>query len=168
VIRGAALLAAFAVAATTPAAAQQAGQPLSDIAQAAAQRGVKVCLDSIDALAKDLSASHRVGVFLFNRVDGADTNVVSLSMELTPSPSGASQYVSATFSPMATGACQTTVETVIAWQASCVQAGLSFPGYQMSGQLLEGVRTLSAGGTARLFLMTTPSGCVSIEKMIFF
>ncbi len=147
---------------------QEQAAPLSSLAQAAAQRGVSTCLPSIDALANDLAARHNVGVFLFNRVENADANVVSISFELTPSPAGGSHYMSATFSPSGAGVCQAVIETVMVWQKGCVDAGLEFPGYRVAGRLLDNVQMLSADGATRLFLMPTPSGCISIEKTAFF
>lgn len=141
---------------------------LSAIAQAAAQRGVSTCLANIDKLAKNLAASHDIGVYLFNKLDDADKNLFSISMELTPSPSGGPLYVSASFMPAANGTCQVMLESTISWASGCVEVGLAYPGYKVVGQLLGAIKTLAAEGPERLFLMPTFSGCLSIEKSIYY
>jgi hypothetical protein len=157
------------IALPAPGVAQTAPEPLSPIAQAAAQRGVRTCLSSVEALSRDLSARYDVGVFLFNRVEEADSNVLSISMELEPSPSGGTFYLSASFAPSPGGRCQIIIETTVPWNSGCVAVGLAYPGYQVTGPLLKSIRTLAATGPERLFLLPTgPSSCISIEKTVHF
>lgn len=141
---------------------------LSPIALAAAQRGISTCLDSVDRLARNLSETHSIGAYLFNRIDDADRSLFSVSMELSPSPSGGPLYVSASFVPKPTGGCQVMLESTIAWASSCTEVGLAYPNYRVTGQLLGEIRTLAADGPERLFLMPTFDGCVSIEKSVYF
>ena len=162
------LLAGLVCCLAAPAAAQTADAALSPVAQAAAQRGIRTCLSRIDALARDLAIRHSIGAYLFNRLDGADGNFVSISMELTPSPSGGPFYLSATFVPVAGAQCQVQVETVLHWSSDCVPVGLAYPGFQITGVLLGAVRVLAATGTERLFLMPAGTGCISIEKSVYF
>jgi len=168
VIRAAVLAAGLLAAA--PAAAQQAGGELSAIAQAAAQRGIRTCLPAIDRLAKNLSASFDIGIFLFNQVERPDSGLVSISMELSPAPSGAgSAYVSASFVPVGDAACQVMVESTMYWTNRCVTVGVGYQNYQVVGTLLKEIGILSDGGTQRLFLVPAgTSGCVSVEKSVYF
>lgn len=166
---GSALVGLIAMLQITPAASQTGeATQLSAIAQAASQRGVVTCLASIDALAKDLATKHNIGVYLFNRLESANANLVSISMELTPAPSGGSLYVSASFVPTVEGKCQVMVESVLSWASGCTQVGIAYPGYQVTGKMLENISILAAKGTERLFLMPTLSGCVSIEKSVYY
>ena len=148
--------------------AQQAAQPLTPVGQAAAQRGISTCLPNIELLARSVSESHDIGAYIFNQLDEADSNLVSVSMEVTPSPSGGPLYLSASFVPQPNGTCQVMVESVLAWASDCAPVGLAYPGYRITGKLLGEIRTLAASGPERLFLMPTPSGCVSIEKSVYF
>lgn len=164
----AALLVALPLA--SPAAAQQAGGELSPVAQAAAQRGIETCLPAIDKLAKNLSQGFSIGVFLFNQTENPDNGLVSISMELSPAPSGSgSAYVSASFVPVAGGACQVMVESTMSWTNRCTTVGVGYQNYQVVGALLKEIDMLSDGGTQRLFLMPgANNGCVSIEKSVYF
>lgn len=166
---GSALVGLVAMLQITPVVSQtgEAAQ-LSAIAQAASQRGIVTCLASIDALAKDLASKHNIGVYLFNKLESADANLVSISMELTPAPSGGSLYVSASFVRTVEGKCQVMVESVLSWASGCTYVGIAYPGYQVTGKLLENVSILAAQGTERLFLMPTLGGCVSIEKSVYY
>jgi hypothetical protein len=160
---------ALAALAATPATGQVAPPAeLSTIAQAAAQRGIRTCLQSIDALAKDLARRYSIGVYFFNQLDRPDAGLVSISMELTPGPSDGPVYVSASFVPMAGAGCQVMLESTIAWQAKCAQVGVAYPGYRPSGTLLRDIGISAATGSERLFLIETPTGCISIEKSVYF
>jgi len=159
---------AAGIALSLPATGQDNAEPLSSIAEAAAQRGVRTCLVNIDRLAKNLAIKHDIGVYIFNKLDAADSNVVSLSMELTPSPSGGPFYVSASFVPVSNGGCQVLVESVLSWMSGCPQVQLAYPGYNIVGQLLADVSTLASTGPERLFLLPTPTGCISVEKSVYF
>lgn len=161
-------MALLGLAGVWPAMAQQQNEPLSAIAEAAGQRGIRTCLPSIDRLAKNLAASYSIGVYLFNRLEEPDSNLVSISMELTPSPSGGAFYMSATFVPVGNGGCQVMLETTMHWASGCVPVGLAYPGLQVAGRLLNDITIMAAQGTERLFLMPVASGCVSIEKSIIF
>jgi hypothetical protein len=142
---------------------------LSAIGQAAAQRGIRTCLPKIDRLATGLAASYDIGVFFFNQLDRPDEGLVSISMELTPSPSNGPVYLSGTFVPVAGSECQVMVETTIHWASNCAAVGIAYPGYQLVGQLLRDVRILASQGSERLFLMPAgPAGCISIEKTVYF
>lgn len=151
-----------------PAPAQQPGE-LSSIAQAAAQRGIKTCLPAIDTLSKNLATTFDIGIFLFNQVEKPDTGLVSISMELSPAPSGSgSAYVSASFVPVG-GACQVMVESTMSWTNRCVTVGVGYQNYQVVGTLLREIGMLSDGGTQRLFLLPgAHNSCVSIEKSVYF
>lgn len=153
---------------TLPVAAQQDGA-LSAIAQAAQQRGIKTCLPAIDRLSKNLGATFDIGIFLFNQVEQPDTGLVSISMELSPAPSGSgSAYVSASFVPVGT-ACQVMIESTMSWTSRCVTVGVGYQNYQVVGTLLKEIGILSDGGTQRLFLLPgAHDGCVSIEKTVYF
>lgn len=156
--------------AALPATAQQADGGLSAIAQAAAQRGIKTCLPAIDRLAQNLSKSFDIGIFLFNQVESPDTGLVSISMELSPAPSGSgSAYVSASFVPMGETACQVMVEATMSWTNRCTTVGVGYQNYQAVGTLLKEIGILTDGGTQRLFLLPgANNGCVSIEKSVYF
>jgi hypothetical protein len=169
VIRAGFVCALMAVA-TAPAIAQTPSAELSAIAQAAEQRGIKTCLPAIDRLAKNLAANFDIGVFLFNQVEQPDLGLVSISMELSPAPSGSgSAYVSASFAPLASGACQVMVESTMSWTNRCTTVGVGYQNYQAVGTLLREIGILSDGGTQRLFLMPgANNGCISIEKSVYF
>jgi hypothetical protein len=163
----AALLAA--VLAGAAGAQEQSAESLSPIAQAAAQRGIATCLPAIDRLAKELAATHDIGVFLFNQLDQPDAGLASISMELTPSPSDGPLYLSASFVSTPAGGCQVMVEATIYWASNCTAVGLAYPGYTVTGHLLGEIRILAAQGAERLFLMPAlGNGCISIEKSVYF
>lgn len=167
--RGAATLLAlvFAVVAA-PVQSQTVPSGLSAIAEAAAQRGVVRCLGKIDALARSLAEKHDIGVFIFNDLAGPDSRTVSISMELSPSPSGGSAYASASFTPNALGGCEVLVESVLYWSSRCALVGLAYPGYESTGPLLANIEARSPTGSARLFLMPAGTGCISIEKSVYY
>lgn len=150
--------------------AQEQGGELSAIGQAAAQRGIVTCLPANDRLAKNLATSFDIGIFLFNQVEQPDKGLVSISMELSPAPSGnGSAYVSASFVPVGTSACQVMVESTMYWTNRCVTVGVGYQNYRTVGMLLKEIGILSDGGTQRLFLMpAADNGCVSIEKSVYF
>jgi hypothetical protein len=142
---------------------------LSPLGQAAQQRGIATCLSTIDALAKELAKTYDLGVFLFNQIDRPDTGLVSISLELTPSPSGGPVYMSANFIAKPDGGCQIMVESTISWDSPCTTVGVAYPQYRVAGHLLKDISILAAQGSERLFLMPTPrGGCVSVEKTVFF
>lgn len=142
---------------------------LSAVGQAAAQRGVRTCLPKIDRLATGLASTYNVGVFFFNQLDRPDEGLVSISMELRPSPSNGPIYLTGTFVPVGGSDCQVMVETTIHWASNCAAVGLAYPGYQLVGQLLRDVRILASQGSERLFLMPAGQGdCISIEKSVYF
>jgi hypothetical protein len=153
---------------SAPALAQQDSE-LSAIALAAQQRGIRTCLPAIDKLSKNLGTAFDIGIFLFNQVEQPDTGLVSISMELSPAPSGSgSAYVSASFVPVGT-ACQVMVESTMSWTNRCVTVGVGYQNYQVVGTLLKEIGILSDGGTQRLFLLPgAHDGCVSIEKSVYF
>lgn len=140
------------------------------ITRAAAERGVTTCLPAIDRLASNLGRSFDIGLFIFNQREQPDTGLVSLSLELSPAPSGSgSAYVSASFVALPGGACQVMVESTISWTNRCVTVGVNYPNYRVVGTLLREIGMLSDGGPQRLFLLPTASnGCISIEKSVYF
>ncbi len=147
---------------------QTAPSTLSAIAQAAQQRGTARCLDRIDALAKNLGEKYDIGVFIFNDLANPDSRVLSLSLELSPSPSGGSAYMSATFAPNALNGCDIMVESAIYWSSKCSAVGLAYPGYIASGKLLANIEIRENAGPARLFLVPSGAGCLSIEKSVYY
>ena len=142
-------------------------QERGPIAAAAAQRGVKTCLDAIDRVTTNLGKDRRIGAFFFNQIDGADQNLISISLEATPSPSGSPLYISLTFAP-AGERCQASIESTMTWTTSCANAALTFPQYRVSGRLLDSIQMMESDGTGRLFLVPQPSGCLTIEKAVIF
>lgn len=146
--------------------AQEAPQ-LGPIALAAAQRGVKTCLDTIDRVTTNIGKDRQIGAFFFNQIDGADENLISISLEATPSPSGGPLYVSLTFAP-AGERCQASIESTMSWATSCANAALTFPQYRVSGRLLQAVQMMESDGTGRLFLIAQGEGCLTIEKAAIF
>jgi hypothetical protein len=149
--------------------AQDVAPQLSAIAQAAAQRGIRTCVPKIDRLATGLASTYDIGVFFFNQLDRPDDGLLSISMELTPSPSNGPVYLSATFVPVGGDDCQVMIETTIHWVSNCAAVGLAYPGYQVVGQLLRDVRILATDGSERLFLIPAgPNACLSIEKSVYF
>lgn len=154
--------------AAAPVQSQGVPSGLSAIAQAAAQRGVVRCLGKIDKLARVLAEKHDIGVFIFNDLAGPDTRTVSISMELSPSPSGGSAYASATFTPNAFSGCEVLVESVLYWSSKCTAVGLAYPGYASTGPLLGDIEVRAPTGSARLFLMPAGTGCISVEKSVYY
>jgi len=168
VIRPSVLIVA-AAALAAPAWAQETTE-LSAIAQAAAQRGIRTCLPAIDKLATSLATTFDIGIFLFNQVEQPDIGLSSISMELSPAPSGSgSAYLSASFVPLSSGACQVMVESTMSWTNRCLTVGVGYQNYQVVGTLLKEIGILSDGGTQRLFLLPgANNGCISIEKSVYF
>lgn len=167
------MAALLAMALPLPAHGQTSAQPqlleMTPIGQAAAQRGVRTCLANVDAFARDLGSRYDIGVYIFNRLDAADSNLFSLSLELSPSPSGEAFYMSASFAPAVDQHCHVMLETTIVWRSDCARVGVAYPAFKLGNPLLRGISTLATGGTERLFLM--PAGeaaCVSVEKNIYF
>jgi len=153
-----------------PTAAQdQPAEGLSALAQVARQRSITTCLSSIDAFAKEIGRSYDIGAFVFNQIERPDEGLVSISLELSPGPSGAPVYMSANFVAKPGGGCQVMVETTVSWDSSCAAAGLAYPQYRVGGHLLKDIGIAEAGGIERLFLIpTVRSGCIAIEKSVFF
>lgn len=161
---GALLLVGFAL---PGAASAQDAAPLGPIAQAAAQRGVKTCLTAIDRVTSSIGKDRQMGAFFFNQIDGADDNLISISLGALPSPSGQPLYASLTFAPNGER-CQATVESTMAWSVNCATAALTFQQYRISGRLIPEIQIMEAEGTARLFLIPQGEGCLTIEKAVIF
>ena len=105
---------------------------------------------------------------MFNDLAGPDSRTVSISMELSPYPSGGSAYASATFTPNALGGCEVLVESVLYWSSRCALVGLAYPGYESTGPLLGDIEVRAPTGTARLFLKPAGAGCISVEKSVYY
>ncbi|SFZ83317.1 hypothetical protein SAMN02983003_1577 [Devosia enhydra] len=153
--------------------AQTSAQPqllqMTPLGQAAAQRGVRTCLANVDAFARDLGDRYDIGVYIFNKLEQADRNLFSLSLELSPSPSGDAFYMSASFAPAVDGQCHVMLESTIIWRSSCAAVGLAYPGFQPGNPLLRDIQSFATTGAERLFLMPSgPDGCISIEKNLYF
>lgn len=148
--------------------AQDATAPqLGPIALAAAQRGVKTCLGAIERVTSAISRDRQVGAYFFNAIEGANDNLISISLGALPSPSGQPLYVSLTFAPSGER-CQATVESTMAWTVNCTQASLTFREYRISGRLTPEIQMLETDGPARLFVIPNGEGCITIEKAVIF
>jgi hypothetical protein len=154
----------------SPAAAPSVSQQTAPnaVTQAAANAGVRACLNRIDQFTRFLSSAGQTGSMLFVPPSNPDQRLFSTSMEiLIP---GGQVYASASFSPVGQDGCGGLYETVSWWPNNCPEvATKAFPEMRRTNPLARNIE-MYVGNIAsiRVFLMPAGPGCISIKKEVVF
>jgi hypothetical protein len=142
-----------------------AGGVISPITQAAVASGVLACAGRVDQVAKFLTAGVPGNFWLFLPATARDQHIVSTSIEVATKEVPVA-YASADFAPGMANGCGAIYESVVYWPGKCAEiAAKNFSGLPKGKNLGKLIRSLDAGGGARVFLMPAGSdGCISIKK----
>lgn len=151
--------------AKTVASVQQSEKKATNsITQAFVAKGTKTCADKIDTITNFIGTGAITGAILYFPASQADKNLVSVSLEAVDKDKK-SAYASASFAPNGTGGCSAVYDAV-SWSADSCEtvAEKQFAGKKIAGKVKENVLTLELNQNARVFLLPTKDGCISIKK----
>lgn len=153
--------------ASTPAVSKPA--VTNGVTKAAANAGVRTCLERIEQTSNFITAKTQSKAVLFLPSADTDRQLTSASFEVQL-PSKAVAYATMTAAPTTGGGCDALYETVVYWKASCAEvAAKGFPEGKPTGVVQEYIQVLQGGPGLKIFLMPTgEQGCVSIKKEVVY
>jgi hypothetical protein len=135
---------------------------LNSIAQAASQRGVIKCANTVNAVTNYLGFNNQAGAILTPDPKLPDAKQTSVVMEIPIQPNN-SAIVSATFSPSA-NSCQASYDAVIYWDGNCNDViKKQFSNLKFVRKLKENVLQLE-GPNINFYIMNAGKGCISFKR----
>lgn len=159
----------------TPAA--QAPQPVAQAPAAPAQNpivnafvnaGVATCAGRINQITSFLGTGENPGGVLFLPQSDAEHHQASASVEIV-APDKSVAYSSMTFTPTRTNGCDAGYDAVVWSPKKCEDIAKSqYPDKKIVGKLKQDIVVIYLDTFARVFLMPTKDGCVSIKKEVVF
>jgi hypothetical protein len=137
---------------------------LNAIAKAFEDKGTKNCAARIDQITNFIGTNANTGAVLYFPASAPDKQMVSVSLEAVDKDKK-SAYASTSFAPNGAGGCAAVYDAVAWFPESCENvASKQFAEKKISGKIKENISTIELDGGARVFLMPTKDGCISIKK----
>jgi hypothetical protein len=135
---------------------------LNLIAQAAFQKGVIKCANSVNAVTDYLGFSAQAGAILTPDSKLPDVKQTSVVMEI-PIQQNNSAIVTATFSP-SLNSCQASYDAVIYWDGNCNDVvKKQFSSLKFVRKLKENVLQFE-GPNINFYIMNAGKGCISLKR----
>jgi hypothetical protein len=144
--------------------AQQQQQQANPVTQEFMNKGVQSCAGRINQVTNFLGMNSTMGALLFVPSQNQDKSLTSVALEIV-SPDKRSAYSSATFAPNQANGCGAVYDAVTWWPSKC-DAVLKdqYAGKSAAGKLNTNITVVNIDNSARVFLMPTKDGCISIKK----
>lgn len=141
---------------------------MNGITRAAAEAGVRTCLERIEQVSNFITNNTQSKFVMFLPAADVAQQFTSASIE-SQIPNLGVAYASMTAVPSA-GSCDALYETIVYWEKSCTAvAQKEFAAAKPLGVVQQKISVLDGGSTVRIFLMPAGSqGCVSIKKEVLY
>lgn len=144
---------------------------MNGVTRAAANAGVRTCLERIDQVSKFItSKTQSKFVMSLPPADvDVDRQITSASFEVKM-PSKVVAYASMTAAPTTGGGCDALYETVVYWTNNCADvAKKGFSNVKQVGVIQQHIRVLQGNTNFKIFLLPAGTqGCVAIKKEVLY